>query len=203
MRQSGLFNKNFVKPKAKKTAKKKQPVGQPLQGRKQATLGFAKPKVVIMEEQNSFVNKYRRQSKKNIQREYRKKLEAAVRDLSCHCRCHNCRGRMKVVMGVTEPYIDDCEECFGRVTFGEEVSFTDEDDRAICETLNKYGPPWRRTTGDKWPNQSLVMLNKNLPQKAEAAMLAHVEANFSTTYSDKAVHLPHNYRGWYRKQYQI
>lgn len=200
MRQSGLFGKKYVKSNKRKAETKvlaKPPT------KKQDTLGFAKPKAVVVEEEASTsFGKYAKQSEKQKQKDYRKKLEAAVRDLPCLCKCAKCRGRMKLVMGAVDAYIDDCEECFGRTKFGKETTFSDKDDRVICKILNEHGPPWRRTAGDKWPNLSLVLLHKKMPSKSEAAIVEHVNTNFTTTHSSAAVHLPHGYRGWYRKQYQ-
>ena len=183
---------------------KKKPAKEPAkkQAKKQETLAFAKPKAVVVENQTSSFNKYKRKKEHQEQRDYRKKIEAVVADSPCLCKCFKCRGRMKVVMGASDAYIDDCEECFGRTKFGKEITFGDEDDRVICEILNRHGPPWRRTTGNKWPNLSLVLINKKLPSKSEAAIITHVDTKFTTTHTFAAVYLPHGYRGWYRKQDQ-
>lgn len=200
MQQAGIFGKRYVKPKEKQKAKKKQKIAET---HKQTTLAPRNAKGItkgILEREETFSDK-RWPTKAEKKREYWEQLMTSVNSLPSFCKCWNCKGRMLNVVKYTKmrhAYIEECEECFGGVHFGEEEDFTEKEDGVICEVLNAHGPPVRRTTNEKWPNRSLAMFYKRMPKKGEKALIKYVNENFTTTYSQPALHLQ-NYRGWYKK----
>ena len=199
MQQAGIFGKRYVKPKKKQKSEKKTKLAET---HKQTTLAPRNAKGITrgISEAKTFSNKSW-PTKAEKRREYFHQLVTSVNSLPSFCRCWNCEGRMlKVVKYTTmrHAYIEECEECFGGVHFGKEEDFTEKEDGVICEVLNAHGPPVRRTTNEKWPNKSLAMFYKRMPKKSEKALIKYVNKNFTTTYSQPALHLQ-NYRGWYKK----
>lgn len=96
-----------------------------------------------------------------------------------------------------------CLQAMERQGWGQEDTFNDEDDAAICQLLNAHGMPCTTAGAPARRHfyRSVLHFHRRFGRtKRWRALAAYLIHNFTTSMSCPSATLPSNYRGWYRKR---